>query len=126
MKRVSFAVAILLIIPVSILLGQSYLKKATVSMSGTISSAEKAFREDNRGEAEKALQDFKGSWEKSHQLLGTFIRHSELDTINLNASKLSPYLENDQKAEFCAECEEIKAQLEHLWKMERFTLDNIL
>jgi len=126
MKRVKLAIAILIIIPALIFATHIYIKNITTSMSAKLDSAETLAERGNKTQAEKQLTDFDNAWNANKGLMATFIRHSELDTVNLSAAKLGPYLEGNNVDEFCAESESLRYQLRHIWETEKFSIDNVL
>lgn len=125
MKRVKIAVAILILLPLLIFCVHLYLKQATEKMSDALVEAQTALLEGDKENAALQVAAFQKSWNSNKMVLGTFIRHAELDIINLSSVKLMPYLTNDENAEFFAEAESLKTQLKHLWESEKFNIDNI-
>lgn len=95
-------------------------------MDKHIGNAEKLLAQGNKEQAAKQVAAFTSSWEKNKPIMGTFIRHSELDVVNLSSAKLKPYMNGGDTAEFYAECESLKIQLHHIWETEKFSLDNVL
>jgi len=95
-------------------------------MSENLGNAEMFLQQDNKTEAAKQVAAFNSSWERNKTIMSTFIRHSELDTVNLSAAKLKPYLKYSDTAEFCAESESLRFQLHHIWETEKFSIDNVL
>jgi hypothetical protein len=116
----------LIIIPGIIFASHIYLKDVTVSMSRTIGSAKTFMQEGKKKEAAQQVAAFESSWNSNKMIIATFIRHSELDTVNLSAARLQPYLDNDDTGDFCAESESLQVQLKHIWETEKFSLDNVL
>jgi hypothetical protein len=125
MKRVYLAIAILIVIPLIVFGTHFYLKHITDNMIGTLLQADKYARQDNTSQAEKELDQFKTTWDKNNFIIATFIRHSELDIVNLSAAKLEPLLADSDKSEYYAESSSLEMQLKHIWETERFTVDNI-
>lgn len=125
MKRVKPAIIMLLLIPAVIFISHFYLKNVTGKMSDILGRAQQlAQNGDNDGAAE-LVSEFNGEWDKNKAIIATFVKHNELDTVNLSAAKLQPYIKNDNTGDFCAECETLKVQLKHIWESEKFSLDNI-
>lgn len=126
MKRLKVAVAILLVIPLFLIGLQIYLHRTTDHMSHMVAQATEL---TDAGEKEKAAQQvtaFQHKWIRDRGILAMFIKHSELDVVNLSAARLPGYLHSDDIGEFDAETAALRTQLEHLWKSEQFNLENIL
>lgn len=126
MKRIYLAIAILILLPVLIFGGQFYLKKSTNDMKEILNTAQDYSEQKKNDRAVGEVREFIKQWHKNKSIMETFVRHSELDTINQNSAKLEPYLTGGEESEFNAECEELKVQLEHIYNAEKFTIDNIL
>lgn len=126
MKRVYFAIAVLLLIPLLIVTGQIYLRHVTTGLSGTLDLAQEYASEKKTDQARGEVREFMQKWETGKTVMETFVRHLELDEINQGSARLEPYLEDDDKTEFNAECDELKVQLEHIWNAEQFSISNIL
>lgn len=125
MKRVIIAVCILLILPLMIFTTHFYLKKTTSDMSSILNNAQICISKHDTKKAEKLTGEFNDEWDHHSKIMATFIRHSEMDEVNLSTAKLTSYLKYDEPGEFSATCDEIKKQLDHLWESEKFTIDNI-
>lgn len=126
MKRVKLAIAILIIIPVLVFSSHYYLKHATTSMSQILCKSETLAQQGKKKEAAKQVASFQSEWDKNKAIMSIFIRHDELDTVNLSTAKLKPYLDDDSTSDFCAESETLKFQLHHIWETEKFSIDNVL
>lgn len=124
MKRVIIAAAVLLLVPLLILLDQSYVGSATGELSGTLARAESARKKDDLPAARREVADFTALWDKKSRVLATFIRHAELDPVNQKSARLMPELEKSD-GEFYADCEEMRKQLEHIRESEAVSLDNV-
>lgn len=125
MKRVWIAVVILLLIPTIVFVTHRYLHSATGTMSEIIGTAQSKAEEGNKKEAAKQIAAFEKSWDNNQRIMGCFIRHSELDTVNQSTAKLMPLLQDDNLTSFSAECETLKMQLHHIVETENFSFDNL-
>ena len=126
MKRLKVAVAILLLIPVFLIFMQCYLRRTTDSMRTLVTRAAQCVDAGRPETAAQAVSAFRKKWEADRIVMGIFIKHSELDVVNLSAARLSAYLSHADEGEFDAEADSLAVQLHHLWESERFSLDNIL
>ena len=125
MKRIYIAISILIILPMIIAGSQFYLKGTTDKMTELIVQAENSAKQKDTDKAKKALTEFSKEWEINNKIIATFVRHSELDSVNESDAKLLPYLESEDLSSFYAECETVKAQFHHIMHTEEFSIDNI-
>jgi len=125
LKRLYLAVAILIILPILIIANQFYLKGTTDKMTDIINEAENSAKQNDDNKAKQEIQEFSKEWDINNVIIATYVRHSELDTVNESEAKLMPFLENKDTTNFCAECEVIKSQLHHIMHTEEFSIDNI-
>lgn len=126
MKHAKTAIVILLVIPLFLIGVQIWLHHTTDSMGTLVARAEELSRAGETDRASRQVAAFQHSWDRKKGILAVFIKHSELDVVNLSAAKLPAYLGSDDPAEFEAEAAALKIQLHHLWESEQFSLDNIL
>jgi hypothetical protein len=126
MKKLKLAISILILIPILIFSSHYYLRHATTSMSQILSKSETLVEQGKKKEAAKQVASFQSEWNKNKAIMSVFIRHDELDTVNLSAAKLEPYLDDNSTSDFCAESETLKFQLHHIWETEKFSIDNVL
>ena len=126
MKRVKIAIAFLVLIPVLIFSMHIYLRRVTRDMSDTLAQAQTLMDEGKNKEAAKQVAALNAKWDHNKNFLATFIKHSELDTINLSSARLIPFINNDETGDFDAESESLQIQIHHLWEIEQFSIGNIL
>lgn len=125
MKKLYLALILLIIIPVLILATHLYLKSVTGEMCSQLTAAQRYAREGDKKEAAKEVAAFTKSWQKNGRVMATFIRHSELDPVNISSARLKPLLDEDEDGDFLAESAGMVTQLHHIWESDRFTLDNV-
>lgn len=94
-------------------------------MNKIISSAQSEAAAGDKKEAANQVAAFEKSWDNNKRIMGCFIRHSELDTVNQSAAKLMPYLDDDNLTNFTAECKTLQMQLHHIMETEKFSFDNL-
>lgn len=126
MKKIKVAIATLIIIPLLILTGQIYLHRTALSMVSILDEVEKYERVSDTDKAKHVLDNFQTKWGFHKQIVATFVRHAEIDFANQSAAKLKPLIDCDDKAQFYAECETLKMQINHIEDTEKLTFDNIL
>jgi hypothetical protein len=125
LNKLRIAIILLLIIPALIAGTHLYLRAATDEMCSELTSAQKYALADDKKEAARQVAAFTKSWQNSSQIMATFIRHSELDPVNISAARLKPLLSEEENGDFLAESAATVAQLRHIWESDRFTPDNI-
>jgi hypothetical protein len=125
MKKLGVAAALLILIPALIFATHMYLKNATGRMQGTLAAAQSSAERDDIRSARGSVADFISQWHAQRHIMAMFIRHSELDTVNLSAARLNALLSLDEPEEFMAESASVSEQLEHIWETEKFSLDNV-
>lgn len=125
MKKLKIAVAALIIMPALIVSEQMYLNNASQELVDKINAVESSAKAGDIAETTRRLDDFLSVWYKKKRIFATFIRHAEIDIANQSASKLKPYLANEDKSNFFGECETIKMQIKHIAETEKFSAVNI-
>ncbi|ENK1244119.1 DUF4363 family protein [Clostridium sporogenes] len=73
----------------------------------------------------KSLELFDG-WQNKHFVISIVINHSEIDNINNELWKLTQYVKCKSKDESLASIHVVKFLLEHIVKMEKINIENIL
>lgn len=64
-------------------------------------------------------------WDTEEARLIRYVRHSQLDIITYSSAKLPALLKYGEYGECISELDQIKMALEHLWKSELPTINNI-
>lgn len=64
-------------------------------------------------------------WDFVESKLVRYIRHGQLDIVTYAIAKLPYLLKYEEYGEFLSELDQIKVALEHIWKSEVPTLNNI-
>lgn len=75
--------------------------------------------------AEQLIDKLNDYWLKSSPYIKTAIRHDEWEDIYVSISKLKTYLKTKSYNLYLLELDELKADIEHLFESETFTIDNI-
>ncbi|EJP6472514.1 DUF4363 family protein [Clostridium botulinum] len=73
----------------------------------------------------KSLELFDG-WQNKHFVISIVINHSEIDNINNELWKLTQYVKCKNEDESLASIHVVKFLLEHIVKMEKINIENIL
>jgi hypothetical protein len=125
-KRLKYAIGLLIIIPLLIVCALLYLKQTTTDMREAITQAQSYAQIGDREAAQEKVGEFIRLWDKNKDVMATFIKHHELDVVNLSYVKLLPYLESGNMGDFNSECDMLKTQLDHIFDTEKFNIDNVL
>lgn len=126
MKKLISAAVIVAVIITGIIFAQRYMLTESEKMVAVLRQAEYYAKSGDDEEATKYLDTFSKQWDVNKKVWCTFIMHEEIDIANQSAAKLKPYLADDNKSNFFAECEALKFQINHIAQTEQYTVDNIL
>lgn len=127
MKKTMTAIIIIIAVILLVIASNLYLIHVTNELAVTLTQSEKYARSGNITKAKANVRSFLASWDIDKHILGTFIRHAEIDIANQSASKLLSYLDyKDGRSNFMAECDTLIMQLHHIADTEKFTVDNVL
>lgn len=126
MKKLLSAVIIIAVIITGVIFAQRYMLTESEKMVAVLRQAEYYAKSGDDAQADEYLDTFAKQWDINKKIWCTFIMHEEIDIANQSAAKLKPYLADENKSNFFAECEALKFQINHIAQNERYTLDNIL
>lgn len=127
MNKLKIVVIFLVVMLGVLIANQIYLAKSTHSMAESVGRIQTSYRQSgNSPETQKRMRQFFSLWQKNSLILPTMIKHSEIDIVNASVAKMPAYLQDDQSADFDAECNMLKMQLIHLWNIEKVNWENIL
>ncbi len=73
----------------------------------------------------KSLELF-NDWQSNHFVISMVINHSEIDNINNELWKLTQYVKCKSEDESLASIHVVKFLLEHIIKMEKINIENIV
>lgn len=73
----------------------------------------------------KSLELF-NDWQDNHFVISMVINHSEIDNINNELWKLTQYVKCKSEDESLASIHVVKFLLEHIIKMEKINIENIV
>ncbi|KYN76626.1 hypothetical protein A0J52_13190 [Clostridium sporogenes] len=73
----------------------------------------------------KSLELF-NDWQDNHFVISMVINHSEIDNINNELWKLTQYVKCKSEDESLASIHVVKFLLEHIIKMEKMNIENIV
>jgi len=75
---------------------------------------------------ERSVEELCAYWEGEERTLIHFVRHTHIDQITQNISRLPAAAAYQNYSDLFADLASIRWQVEHIWESELPTLDNIL
>ena len=118
MKRMIFAIAIIIVIVGIVASGTHYVKQANDVMTNYIKKIETAAKQDNPKQALMLCEAAEKEWVNFEKKLNLFVNHAEICEIGVGISAMKPIIEHNEKAEFFSQLNEVKVMLTHLASME--------
>lgn len=119
-----------IIIIVIILLGGSFasyrfVETATQTMGVLLESVEDSISNHKWEGAQDKLYTAQQNWDKDSTWWSIILDHEEIDNINMNLKRLEKYLGVQDVSQSIGEVTILKLRFEHIFKTEKFTLENI-
>lgn len=124
-RIITIAVILLLILAVS-LLGVWYAKDTHVLMEEKITLATKACRENDLVSLSAITSELKELWEQRERLLSFYVRHDEIEKINMDLVNLSGCIETGSVDSALLTLRQIEFLSAHFYELELPNWDNIL
>lgn len=125
MKRMLFALAILILIGAGCVLCDWHLTRETQQFTALIDRADTQAELGNREEALETLQQLQTQWEEQTPLLGSLIRHAEMDQAEQLLSRAQACLRTGQLDAYYLESDSLRCILLQIDEMESLSLQNI-
>lgn len=82
-------------------------------------------RKNNYKNSYQLIDNLQHYWQKNSPYVKTVIRHNEWEDIYISIVKLKTYLKTKAYDMYLTELDELKADIDHLFESEKFTIDNI-
>lgn len=119
---------VMFLITLAIIVGGLFLEqsilKATDDLSHTLDSVKDAVRDNQWQVALDLRNKVDEKWHKQQRIWGPFIHNHDLNTITISLTRLTSYLEHEEKAFALAEISELEVLLIQLHGQEVLTLEN--
>ncbi|MGN0603659.1 MAG: DUF4363 family protein [Oscillospiraceae bacterium] len=125
MKRTITAFVLLIAIVIWSVLGIFIVQKENSSLVDVIKRIESCCEEDDMQEAEELAVKLESLWKKYERKMSLIVADEKLTELSMSISKIRPYC-RDANDELLAELENIKRQLELVYKSELPLWYNIL
>lgn len=126
MKRLWFAVAILVVLLFVTLMNANYLQGFSTGLTDQLHEAETQVSEENWEEAEKLTEDTLEKWESHETYLYMVLRHSDNDAVQTSFREVQQYLSCRDTGEYFASNERLITQISLLSEMEQLNLKNLM
>lgn len=125
MKRLILTAAILSIIIAVCFVGVSTVAGCVEEMSGSLKNAAALCERGDYSGAKAAATELEARWVEIEPRLSIFINHDTVTTVGESVSRLAPLADEDNAAEFIAECRDAEISLVHIRENERLSIFNI-
>lgn len=126
MKHVWIAVGVFALCLALGLMSLVSVRAAGAQTTTRLERALEAAQREDFDTAATALAHANAAWEGRQALLGIFLHHEEVDEIVALFAQLRAYARLQDKDDFLALCEELRARIEHVRGMELPTMENLM
>ena len=126
MKRVTAAGAIFLLLILGCAGAYWSVDQVTKSLAAEVQAAHDALGAEDCGRASEIMCASYQNWRGHHELLGTLVRHNEIDEIENLYLRAIQCAENGDRNEGRMQTRELAGMLRHLTEMEQPRIGNIL
>lgn len=126
----SFKVITSIIVLLAVIIGASIFSSRILASSSEklqqqISEIERNTSEGNWEKAEESITSVEKDWEKLEKTWAKLIDHMEIDQIDNTLSRLTKYIETQDKPLALAEAAALKKYIEHIPEKESLQLKNL-
>ena len=118
MKRLYFAIGVVVIITAIILSGTLTVKNADKDMKKMFSSLQECVKNNDFDKAEKICDKAEKKWVEYEKSLSFFVNHAEVCDIGVCISAIKPLIKNRQKGDVLSELNKAETLLTHLANLE--------
>lgn len=127
MKRLWFAVGVLVLLFSATLVNAFYLQHLSIGWINLLRQAEtQVSQEDGWEEAEKLTEEALEKWESHETYLYTVTRHSDGDQIQTSFREVQQYLSCRDPGEYFASNARLITQISLLYEMEQLNFKNLM
>lgn len=103
-----------------------HVKAVTNIVETAVSSALDAIKQEDQDALMSSIQELSNFWDKEEDRLIYFVRHTQIDDITKDISRLHALAEWKAYAELSAELSSILWQMEHIYRSECEIFANLL
>lgn len=126
MKMMLLPIIVIIIVLLAATFSLVFLYNSTNQLAKYVNDAARLSSEDNFEESRKQIDLFKNKYKKYEKIYSIVIRHAELDEIRILSERVSELNTPNTKEDFLAESNALTDMLQHLYKSERISLENVL
>lgn len=102
------------------------LRDTSGHLSGRVDSVMVLVRQERWGDAEQALTDLDGDWQKVRKWWTVFLHHREIDNIDFSIARIREYLWAEDEELALGEAAALREMIMHIPDKESLTLENVL
>lgn len=113
MKRLIFALFLLILIITICILGRLYINKNINELEAALEELITAFTQNNFTSAEDLSNKLEQDWVKKEEKLSVFVNKSTIEEIGLTVARIKSCAKH-QNADFLTECESLSVLLAHV------------
>lgn len=125
-KTIIFSVTILLIIMLTSIFIENYLKTSTAQLMRYIETSEDYVNNGDWSKAYKTISELNDKWEKTTDIWALVINHHEIDSIEISLKDTTSYIKSKDKKMALASISSLKHYVGHIPEIEKASLKNIL
>lgn len=126
MRIVIVTVLILVIFLVGAVMLNRYIDTSCESLLEDVKQLHTFVEGNSWDDAKDQLTDLKAEWEKVKKRWQLFLEHYEMDTIDITISKLSQYVDIEERVMSLGEVAEFELLIDHIKDKKHLKLENIL
>lgn len=126
MKNVFISFLIFILMLFCIIFSVNYLNQIYCNIDTLNLQLENHIVNDEWESSNEIVNEIDKNWSKYSDKLFMFVNHQEIDSISSELKKLSQYILCQSKDESLASLHSINFFLEHIIKLEKISLENIL
>ena len=120
-----FALLMLGVITAACALSDWYLTRQTETFTHLIEQAEQQTAQGHPEQALDTLKQLQAQWDRQAPLLGSLIRHAEMDEARLLLSRAQECLRIGQVEEYYLESDSLRCTLQQMDEMESLSWQNL-
>lgn len=125
MRNVIISLILSVIMIVAISFSINYLNKVSQNLGRLNDDIKQQITDDDWDRAYKTSIQLTDKWKSYSKKIKLFSNHQEIDNIEMELSKLPPYIKEMTKDEALASIHVLKFLLEHIAELEKINIRNI-
>ncbi len=126
MKKIIYVTITIIIFVCISMFVQYKLQNSANNILNDITEVTKNMEDENWDVADKQLEDLVNKWEEVGEKWSVLVEHDEIDNITVSLFKSKAYANFREKEEALAEMREFEFMIDHIPKIQKIQLKNIL